>query len=163
MFRWLLCFSLAISTLVASEEDLEQVIQEIPAAGLILDVVEFQGLQISDFAFDNGKQYVDVEPGDEVTASFRYVLQSRRLKNWESHHFIWALSPEGPSGCFLSSFGLRDREGIALITFTAPEDAGAYFVRVGEQRGVTCRRALRAWDQSGNASSAPMLGILLVK
>lgn len=140
------------------------IVQEIPGAGLILDRVEIDGLEISNFSFQNGHSVMRCHPGEKVDVDLHYIVKSDDLKSWRGHHFLWALmSNKGPSGCLLSSLGLMDREGDRHFSFEAPDAVGVHTLRIGTYQGGTPHQAQKNWVRSKSHKKGRVVGVLIIE
>jgi len=145
------------------KHDLKKYINEIPAIGMIMDRVDYDGIHLANFTFLNGKKYAVCAPGDHITAVVDYEIDSDKLSSLHLHHFIYGLDPSGPQGCLVKSLGFRDSKGTAELTIQAPQDKGMYQVRFCHGKGITYENAKDIWWKKGNPPEKTIMGIVVVK
>jgi hypothetical protein len=138
-------------------------VKEIPGIGLISDSIEFDGITISDFAFETGHKYIFVKPGDKFVAQMHYEIDAAALASLHLHHFIIGLHVDGPQDCILHSMGLTDSKGETKVTLKAPKNSGAYQVRFCHAVGLTFEDAKEAWWRGEGASANTIMGIVIVQ
>lgn len=145
------------------KHDLKKYINEIPAIGMIMDRVDYDGIHLQNFTFLNGKKYAVCSPGDQVSAIVDYEIDSEKLSTLHLHHFIYGLDPSGPQGCLVKSLGFKDSSGTAELILQAPQDKGLYQVRFCHGQGITYENAKDIWWKKGNPPAKTIMGIVVVK
>ena len=145
------------------KEMIEEYVEDIPGIGLISDSINFNGITIRDFRFDNDKKYIFVKPEEEFSTHFKYAIDASQLETLHLHHFIIGLYKDGPQKCVLHTLGLINAEGDADIVLKAPEKEGVYQVRFCHSEGLTYDEARKAWEDGEGASSKTIVGIVVVK
>ncbi len=156
---------LASTTLVASTSDerIEIYATKIPGIGLVSDSINFDGITLSHFRFDNDKKYIFVKPGAEISAHLHYDIDADMLKTLHLHHLIVGLHDDGPQDCILHTLGIKDSSGAASVTMKAPKKKGAYQVRFCHSTGLTDAEAQKAWWRGDGPSATTIMGIVVVK
>lgn len=145
------------------KRDIKKYTNEMPAIGMIMDKVEYDGVTLSNFRFQNGKKYIICSPNDSVTAHVEYEIDSDKLATFHLHHFIYGLDPSGPQGDLFKTLGFRDSTGDAEFTLKAPKEKGLYQVRFCHGEGVTYEKAKDAWLKKGNPPEKTIMGVVLVR
>jgi len=135
-------------------------LDKFPYSGLVLDKVELQGIEISDFMFENQKKFISVGPDETFSCTMFYEVDADDLENFHLYHLVIGLHDDGPQDCVVTSFGLRDAEGSKIVQLKAPQKKGVYEVRVAVGKGITCDQANEDW--LSNNSTKTVLGIVLV-
>lgn len=156
---------MACSALTAS--GLDQCIgmhaKDIPGIGLISDSIEFDGITLSHFRFDNDKKYTYVEPEQEVAVHMHYDIDASLLKTLHLHHLVIGLYDDGPQQCILHSLGVIDSHGVICTTVKAPKKPGVYQVRFCHASGLSDSEAQTAWWRADGPSAKTIVGIIVVK
>ena len=137
--------------------------KEVPGIGLVADSVQFDGITISNFRFDDGKKYVFVKPGEKFRAHMHYVIDASHLKTLDRHHLIIGLHKDGPQTCVLHSLGIKNSEGDASVVLQAPDRRGVYQVRFAHTIGVTDEQAHKQWWRGEGPSAKTIMGIVIVE
>lgn len=145
------------------KRDIKKYTNEMPAIGMIMDTVEYDGITLSNFHFLSNKKYIICSPGDEVVATVDYEIDSDKLHTLHLHHFIYGLDPSGPQGDLVKSLGFRDSSGTAEFTLKAPNEKGYYTVRFCHGEGVTYDKAKDAWCKKGNPPDKTIMGVVFVR
>ncbi len=158
MKRIILCLFLTLFTInLSAVESLDK----FPYSGLILDKVELQGIEISDFKFENQKKLITVSPDETFSCTMSYEVDADDLESFHIYHLVIGLYDDGPQDCIVTSFGFRDAKGSKIVQLKAPEKKGVYEVRAAVGKGITCDQAKEDWVS--NSSTKTVLGIVLVK
>ena len=153
------CFS----TQLLATDNIGKYAAEIPGIGLISDSIEFEGITISQFSFENDKKYIFVKPGEAFSARMHYSIDADALKALHRHHLIIGLHNDGPQECILHCYGILDAEGDACVTMKAPAKPGAYQVRFCHSIGLTDEEAQKAWWKGDGPSAKTIVGIVVVE
>lgn len=156
---------LACSALTASVngERIEMYVEKIPGIGLIADSIQFDGITLSHFHFDNDKKFIFVQPEHEFSVQMNYDIDASVLKTLHLHHLIIGLHDDGPQHCILHTLGVKDSHGMITTTLKAPKKQGAYQVRFCHSTGLTDAEAQKAWWRGDGASAKTIMGIVIVK
>lgn len=136
---------------------------DFPGKGMITDQVEYDGIELSNFAFSNGKKYAVFHSGDEILGQVDFKINKKDLSLFRIHYFIIGLFPNGPQSCLVKSYGLRDSQGTARFSLIAPKDKGVYQIRFSHGTGVSCKQAKKAWWDKHIHPAKTMMGIIVVK
>ena len=136
---------------------------DFPGKGMIIDQVKYEGIELSNFAFSNGRRYTIINPGDEIIGQVDFKIDKKKLSLFRIHYFIIGLFPNGPQSCLVKSYGLQDSQGTARFSLTAPEDKGIYQIRFSHGTGITCKQAKKAWWHKHIHPANTMMGIVVVK
>jgi hypothetical protein len=156
--------TLACTPVTASvNEGIEMYVEKIPGIGLISDSIEFDGITLSHFRFDNDKKYIFVKPEEEFSAHMNYEIDASLLKTLHLHHLVIGLYDDGPQQCILHSLGVLDSHGAITTTLKAPKKKGAYQVRFCHSVGLTDTEAQKAWWRGDGPSAKTIMGIVIVK
>lgn len=150
-------------TVLAVENINRYASEDIPGMGLITDTVTFDGITISQFAFENDKKFTFVEPEESFSARMHYQIDASVLKTLHRHHLIIGLYDDGPQQCILHSYGIKDSEGDVCVTLKAPEKKGVYQVRFCHAIGLTDDQAHKAWWEGDGPSAKTIVGIVIVR
>lgn len=137
--------------------------EEVPGIGLISDSIEFDGITISQFQFENDKKFIFVDPEQSFSARMHYQIDASALKTLHRHHLIIGLYDDGPQHCILHCYGIKDSEGDVCVTLQAPKKKGVYQVRFCHAIGLTDEQAQKAWWRGEGPSAKTIVGIVVVK
>ena len=144
-------------------ECIDKYAKDIPGIGLISDSIEFDGITISQFRFNNDKKYIFVEPGQAFTAYMHYAIDASQLETLHRHHLIIGLHEDGPQECILHSYGIMNSEGDVDVNMKAPKKEGTYQVRFCHSVGLSDDDAKTAWWKGEGPSAKTIVGIVVVK
>lgn len=161
----LLGATLLASTITMSvhANDIKDYAKHIPGIGLISDSIAFDGIAISNFAFETNHKYIFVKANEEFNAEMDYAIDADAMSSLNLHHFIIGLQGDGPQDCVLHALGVRDSKGHATVTLTAPKNKGVYQVRFCHAVGLTYEQAKEAWWRGEGASADTIVGIVVVQ
>ncbi len=135
-------------------------LNKVPYAGLVLDKIQVDGVEISDFKFENGKKFIVAKPGEHISCFFNYEIDAEDLETLHLHHLIIGLHGVGPQDCAFSSLGIKDSKGSSTVQLLAPKKQGVYEVRAAMGKGITCESAKAEWNKKNSIKT--VLGFVTV-
>ncbi len=144
---------LALTQMAPLHADDHSSLNDLPYAGLILDKVDLDGIEVSHFKFENDGRVVHVKPNEIFSCSMDYEIDADDLKTMHLNHLVIGLSGHGPQECILHSFGVMDDSGTLTTELQAPEERGAYEVRLSRSRTLTCESAKKDWWKKNSANT----------
>ena len=83
------CLACVPSSLFAGS--IEEDVKDIPGMGLIVNSIQFEGITISNFYFENDKKFIFVNKGEDFAARMHYQIDASALKTLARHHLIIGL------------------------------------------------------------------------
>jgi hypothetical protein len=166
LIRNLICAVFSVTSLCAcvhAEDSIDKYAKDIPGIGLIADSIQFDGITIKDFYFENNKKFIFVNAGEDISARMHYLIDASALATLERHHLIIGLYDDGPQQCILHVYGIKNAEGDVCTTLHAPKKKGVYEVRFCHAVGLTDEQAHKAWWRGEGPSAKTIVGIVVVK
>lgn len=151
---------LALTQTAFVQADDNSSLNDLPYAGLIMNKVDLDGIEVSNFEFENDSRIVHVKPGETFSCSMDYEIDADDLKTLHLNHLVIGLSNDGPQDCILHSFGIMDDSGTITAELQAPEERGAYEVRLSRSRTLTCDSAKKEWWKKNAANT--VIGYVIV-
>lgn len=159
----LLCIGCLSAPLLAADESIDKYAKEIPGIGLISDCIEFDGIKISNFYFENDKKFIFTTPGKKIMARLHCDIDADALKTLQRHHLIIGLYDDGPQDCILHVYGVKNKHEDLCVTIKAPDKPGVYQIRFCHAIGLTDEQAHKAWWRGDGPSAKTIAGIVVVK
>jgi hypothetical protein len=172
-------FAAIVSILAVGSADageLEDLVNQIPALGLVTDSVTLDGFTLENLKFEGpaagddgdledfqfGSKYVIAYPNQVFRVSLDCTADANVLDNFSLHHLVYGLQGDGAQDCLLHSVGLLDGETHCEFDLTVPSESGVYQLRFCHGEGY-CTFAAKGDDWWQSASANSILGIVVVR
>ncbi len=146
----------------SSTDKINDLIYTCPWVGLVAKEVRYGPLTISKVNIDDSGKLVFCQPGEEITGTLHYKIDSDKLDSWEVHHIIVGLRDQSAQSCILHTLGVWDSEGKANFTFIAPPETGVYELCFDYHQATWCANALEEWNEHA-PSHKTTIGIVVVE
>jgi|LakMenE01Jun11ns_1017448.scaffolds.fasta_scaffold9697478_1 hypothetical protein len=132
-----------------------------PWIGLVAKEIRYGPITLKDLDLDKNGRLVIARPGEEISATVKYMVDADKLNSWNLYHILVGIKGQENPACITHSFGIWDRKGKASFTITAPEAKGVYEVSFDYQEGLFCGDAAKAWiDEPAPRAT---VGIIIVE
>lgn len=136
-------------------------IQECPYIGLVAKEVSYGPITLEDFDLDKKGRIVVAQPGEVINGAVNYKVESNELDSFHLHHIILGIKAHGAQNCISHALGIWDEKGKAHFSLTAPTEPGVYEVRFDYQTAMTCKEAMKYWNEDPPSSKAT-IGIIII-